>query len=207
MNSQWGNLRKEDDNEVRLRASRCFRDRAIRVDKIRKHPMPFASAREGRHDKQAMLGPYQMRQDEEDRAKHTLVATPSFLGAAAFFLVTPVGFAAFALATGLVVVVVAVVAVGDFFALGLVVRLMAGAVSTVWKTRGLELPVADRVPSRGIFASGQVGNLVRNLHQVLARDVVRRTKLRNVLGDARCRRDTECDRKRERQMGADSREL
>lgn len=28
---------------------------------------------------------------------------------------------------------------------------MAGAVSTVWNTRGLELPVADRVPSRAIL--------------------------------------------------------
>lgn len=72
-------------------------------------------------------------------------ATPSFLGAAVFFLVTPVGFAAFTLGAGLVAVV------GDFFTLGLVLRLMAGAVSMVWKTRGLELPVADRVPSRGIL--------------------------------------------------------
>jgi hypothetical protein len=28
--------------------------------------------------------------------------------------------------------------------------LIVGAVSTCWKTRGLELPVADRVPSRAI---------------------------------------------------------
>lgn len=78
--------------------------------------------------------------------KLTLVATPSFLGTVDFFLVTPVGFAAFTLGPGLVL------AVGDFFTLDLVVRLIAGAVSTVWKTRGLELPVADRVPSRGILA-------------------------------------------------------
>lgn len=53
----------------------------------------------------------------------------SFLGAADF-LVTPVGFAPAFLAAGFL--------------------LIAGAVSTCWKTRGLELPVADRVPSRAI---------------------------------------------------------
>lgn len=103
--------------------------------------------------------------------KRTLVATPSFLGAAAFFLVTPVGFAALTLGPGLVVVD-AVVAVGDFFAgaaLGLVVRLMAGAVSTVWKTRGLELPVADRVPSRGIFAFVLVESWSNSTSNVSAR--------------------------------------
>lgn len=53
----------------------------------------------------------------------------SFLGAAVFF-VTPVGFAPAFLAAGFLLIV--------------------GAVSTCWKTRGLELPVADRVPSRAI---------------------------------------------------------
>lgn len=77
----------------------------------------------------------------------TLVATPSFFGAAAFFLVTPVGLAAFTLGAGFATAVAA-----GFLALGLVVRLIAGAVSMVSKTRGLELPVADRVPSRGILA-------------------------------------------------------
>lgn len=64
----------------------------------------------------------------------TFLATPlSFFGAV--FLVTPAG-----LAPGVLVVV---------FARGL--RAMAGAVSTDWKTRGLELPVDDRVPSRAIL--------------------------------------------------------
>lgn len=59
----------------------------------------------------------------------TLVATLlSFLGAV--FLVTPVGFTPAFLAAGFL--------------------LMVGAVSTCWKTRGWELPVADRVPSRAI---------------------------------------------------------
>jgi hypothetical protein len=72
--------------------------------------------------------------------KHTFFATPSFLGAA-FFLVTPVGFAAFAgLGTA-----------AFLGALGLVVRLTAGAVSTTGKTRGLALPVCERVPSRGML--------------------------------------------------------
>lgn len=62
----------------------------------------------------------------------------SFLGAV--FLVTPVG-----LAPAFLVVVVVVV---FDFARGL--RAIAGAVSTVWNTRGFELPVADRVPSRAI---------------------------------------------------------
>ncbi len=68
----------------------------------------------------------------------TFATAPSFLGAA-FFLVTPAGFTGFTPGSA-----------AGFFALGLVVRLMAGAVSTAWKTRGRELPVADRVPSRGI---------------------------------------------------------
>lgn len=58
----------------------------------------------------------------------------SFLGAV--FLVTPVG-----LAPAFLVVVVGVER-------GL--RAITGAVSTVWNTRGFELPVADRVPSRAI---------------------------------------------------------
>lgn len=74
-----------------------------------------------------------------------LALTPGFLGAAVF-LVTPTGLAA--------LVPEVEVAVGEvlvFAFLGLTVRLMAGSVSTVWKTRGFELPVADRVPSRAIF--------------------------------------------------------
>lgn len=65
----------------------------------------------------------------------------SFFGAA--FLVTPVGLAPFAGA-----------ALGSSAAagLGLVVLLTAGAVSTTGKTRGLELPVDDRVPSRGMLS-------------------------------------------------------
>lgn len=59
----------------------------------------------------------------------------SFLGRPAF-LVTPTG-----LAPAFLVVVV--------FVRGF--RSIAGDVSTVWKTRGLELPVADRVPSRAIL--------------------------------------------------------
>lgn len=62
--------------------------------------------------------------------RRTLVTTLlSFLGAAVF-LVTPVGFTPAFLAAGFLLIV--------------------GAVSTCWKTRGLELPVADRVPSRAI---------------------------------------------------------
>lgn len=69
---------------------------------------------------------------------HTFFTTPlSFLGAA-FFLVTPVGFAAFAAGLGAAT-------------LALVVRFTAGAVSTMGKTRGLALPVCERVPSRGIL--------------------------------------------------------
>lgn len=68
----------------------------------------------------------------------TFLATPlSLLGPVFLVLVTPAG-----LAAGVLVVV---------FARGL--RLMAGAVSTGWKTRGLELPVADRVPSRAILCA------------------------------------------------------
>lgn len=71
----------------------------------------------------------------------TLAPAPSFL--AGVFFVTPTGFAPLTLAAvGSWVVVVVV--------LGFVARLMAGAVSTVSKTRGLELPVAERVPSRAI---------------------------------------------------------
>lgn len=77
----------------------------------------------------------------------TLVATLSFFGGGAFFLVTPVGFAPLILAVSELVVLV----VSDLLVLGLVVRLMAGAVSTAWKMRGLELPVAERVPSRAMI--------------------------------------------------------
>ena len=69
---------------------------------------------------------------------HTLVAAAgSFL--VVFFLVTPVGLAP--LTTGVFLVLVAFL------------RVIAGAVSTVGKMRGLELPVAERVPSRGIMAT------------------------------------------------------
>lgn len=67
----------------------------------------------------------------------TFLATPLSLGPAFLVLVTPAG-----LAPGVLVVV---------FARGL--RLIAGAVSTDWKTRGLELPVDDRVPSRAILCA------------------------------------------------------
>jgi hypothetical protein len=77
--------------------------------------------------------------EQKNNTQPTLALTPSFLGAA-FFFVTPAGF------TGLT----AGSAAGAL-ALGLVVRLMAGAVSTVWNTRGRALPVAERVPSRGIL--------------------------------------------------------
>lgn len=40
---------------------------------------------------------------------------------------------------------------------------MAGAVSTGVKTRGLELPVADRVPSRAILCVGGVVNVCARL--------------------------------------------
>lgn len=84
--------------------------------------------------------------------QRTLATAPSFF-AGAFFLVMPAGFAALALVTGLVVVVA-----GVFLVLGLMLRLMVGSVSTGVKTRGLEWPVADRVPSRGILA-GLVGKV------------------------------------------------
>ena len=62
----------------------------------------------------------------------TFLATPvSFLGA--FFLVTPVGLAPLASALGAAAF------------LGAALRLMVGAVSMTGTTRGLELPVADRV--------------------------------------------------------------
>lgn len=79
------------------------------------------------------------RREEVGDGQLTLATAPSFLGAT-FFFVTPVGF------TGFVVDSTA-----GFLAFGFVVRLIAGAVSTVAKTRGRELPVADRVPSRGIL--------------------------------------------------------
>lgn len=63
----------------------------------------------------------------------------SFFGAV--FLVTPVG-----LAPAFLVVVAG-------FARGL--RAIAGDVSTVWNTRGFELPVADRVPSRAIVSGAE----------------------------------------------------
>ena len=71
----------------------------------------------------------------------TLVAVVGSFLVTAFFLVTPVGLAP--------------LTAGTFFVLALVVflRVMAGAVSTVGKMRGLELPVAERVPSRGIMAT------------------------------------------------------
>lgn len=66
-----------------------------------------------------------------------LTTALSFLGPVflVLVLVTPAG-----LAPGVLVVV---------FARGL--RVMVGAVSIGWKTRGLELPVDDRVPSRAIL--------------------------------------------------------
>lgn len=72
----------------------------------------------------------------------TFLTTPDSFFAGAFFFVTPVGplpltlSAAFFLVLGLV----------DFL------RVVAGAVSTTGKTRGLEWPVWDRVPSRAIAA-------------------------------------------------------
>lgn len=65
----------------------------------------------------------------------TFVAAPSFLGA--FFLVTPAGLAPFASFLG-----------ATFF-LGAALRVIEGAVSMTGITRGLELPVCDRV-SRAI---------------------------------------------------------
>lgn len=76
----------------------------------------------------------------------TFAPTPFFLGAVVFL--TPTGLLPAAVD---VVVAAGVVAVADFVLGAAAVRLMAGAVSTVWKTRGLELPVAERVPSRGIL--------------------------------------------------------
>lgn len=54
-------------------------------------------------------------------------------------LVTPAGLAALVLGAALGLVVV--------------LRLVTGAVSTVSKTRGLELPVCERVPSRGMMTN------------------------------------------------------
>lgn len=77
--------------------------------------------------------------------KPTFAATPSFL-AGAFFLVMPEGFTLLIFATrpSFLVAVLLV--------LGFVVRLMVGAVSIAWKMRGLELPVAERVPSRAMVS-------------------------------------------------------
>ena len=72
----------------------------------------------------------------------TFLTTPGSFLAGAFFLVTPAGFLALR------------ASVTFFLVLGLVLflRVVAGAVSMMGKTRGLEWPVADRVPSRGIAA-------------------------------------------------------
>lgn len=71
-----------------------------------------------------------IRRRADNQQQRTLLTTLlSFLGAAVFF-VTPVGLAAAFLEAGFLLIV--------------------GAVSTCWKMRGLELPVADRVPSRAI---------------------------------------------------------
>jgi hypothetical protein len=70
------------------------------------------------------------------------------LGAA--FFVTPVGFAPF------VVLEVAFL----FVVFGLAVRFTAGAVSTTGSTRGLELPVCERVPSRAISVPAMLDGLV-----------------------------------------------
>lgn len=60
------------------------------------------------------------------------------LGSFLVFFVTPVGLEAL----GAAVVFLVLVAF---------LRVIVGAVSTVWKTRGLEWPVCERVPSRAIF--------------------------------------------------------
>ena len=62
--------------------------------------------------------------------RRTFITTLLSFLVAGVFLVTPVGFAPAFLVAGFLLIV--------------------GAVSTCWKTRGLELPVADRVPSRAI---------------------------------------------------------
>ena len=46
--------------------------------------------------------------------------------------------------------------VGVFLVLVVLLRVMVGAVSTVGKMRGLELPVAERVPSRGMLKKFQI---------------------------------------------------
>jgi hypothetical protein len=74
---------------------------------------------------------------ERGAEKLTFLTTPSFL-AGAFFLVTPAGFAPLTAAATF------------FLGLLLFLRVVAGAVSTVGKIRGLEWPVWDRVPSRAI---------------------------------------------------------
>jgi len=66
----------------------------------------------------------------------TLVAV---LVGAGLVLVTP---------AGLVVVVFVVLGLAAVVVVVVLVRLVTGAVSTVSKTRGLELPVCERVPSR-----------------------------------------------------------
>lgn len=80
------------------------------------------------HSCSELLGFRESREEE-----CTFVATPPLFS----FFATPVGLAPVFLLAGR--------------ALGL--RLMTGAVSTVWKTRGLELPVADLVPSRAILCA------------------------------------------------------
>lgn len=70
----------------------------------------------------------------------TFATGPGFL--VVVFFVTPAGLAAFGFAAT------------AGFAFGLAagfLRVMVGAVSTVWKTRGRALPVCERVPSRAIF--------------------------------------------------------
>lgn len=84
----------------------------------------------------ARTAPRQPRQHPALRDRiweHTFFATPLPLVGRPLFA-TPVGFAP--------VVLVVVLALG--------LRLIVGAVSTVAKTRGVELPVADRVPSRAM---------------------------------------------------------
>lgn len=49
---------------------------------------------------------------------------------------------------------------GVFLVLVVLLRVMVGAVSTVAKMRGLELPVAERVPSRGMLEKFQIISLI-----------------------------------------------
>ena len=70
---------------------------------------------------------------------HTFFTTAgSFFGAPLFF------------AAGLAAALLALVSGASFF-LVVLVRLITGAVSTVGRTRGLALPVDERVPSRAIL--------------------------------------------------------